>query len=182
MRTVFLFVCVFLLSGCSFFPQEQKQAPLPVPVHQLVEQPLTQEESTELLGEVGTNFVYGPGLGETMLAAGSIVLFPPSALFFLGNAAVQMSGYDGVTVSETLGEEKAKTAEEVFDGVVSAPGRVSAFVAGTDYRSKDEAKARLSSFLQRVQDSRAEGVPKPSFVPVSPEFQIPTSEADNSSL
>lgn len=114
---------------------------------QITQKPLSEEESQKLLGTVGENWFYGQGVGETALAAGTVFLFPPYAFYLLGNAVLGLSGYEQMRLSDALPEEERKNWLSVYDGVTSAPGQVSAAVAGREFITKEHAKDRVTVLM-----------------------------------
>jgi hypothetical protein len=142
-----LLALVSWLSGCAVLkkksPEEQGLA-MPVPVRT---QPLSPEETEALMGEVGTNFIYGNGVGEAALNVGTVAVFPPYLAVVIGNAALSLSGYETVGVSTALPEDKRDWWEDFYDGLVSGPGRLAAAIAGEEYRTKEVARQRLEPFL-----------------------------------
>lgn len=115
-----------------------------------VNKPLTPEQTEELLDEVGSNWLYGQGMGETALTVGAIALFPPYALAVLGNAALQISGEEPVGVSTVLPDEAAENWTEFYDGVTSVPGRGVAYVSDEEFRDKEIARERILSVLNKA--------------------------------
>ena len=115
-----------------------------------VQKPLPPEKAKELAGDVGENWLYGNGIGETMIAAGSIVAFPPSAIYWLGNAAMSMAGYEPLTISRALPDEERKDWNATYDSVTAGPGRLSAAVAGREFISRDLAKERLDKYMPKL--------------------------------
>src|SRR5579862_6797042 len=55
--------------------------------------PPTPEEAQEQLKQQGGDWLYGKGLGSTILTVGTCVVFPPYAIYVLGNAGLSMAGY-----------------------------------------------------------------------------------------
>lgn len=121
---------------------------LPAHISHFARTPLKPEETEELLAEVGGNWLYGQGIGETALAVGSVVLFPPAAFWFLGNGALALSGYEPVGVSTLLPNEQARKWSESYDAVLSTPGRVVAAVAGEDFRTKETIQEKMRKYLE----------------------------------
>lgn len=142
-----LSLSVVLSSGCNAMRPAREPNPLSV-----TRQPLTPEEGEALAGDVAENWLFGHGLGETMLAAGVTVLFPPYAAVLLGNGVLALSGYEPIGVSDLLPTEERATWERTFDTVTSGPGRLAAAAAGREFISRDAAKERLQKYL-RTEDS-----------------------------
>ena len=112
-----------------------------------VSQPMSTEQAKQVLGEVGGNFAYGPGLGDAAVNLGAVIVFPPYILYLLGNTALSLTGYEPVTVSSLLPEEQGKAWSNGYDTVVSGPGRVVAATAGREYRSREGGDERLRVLL-----------------------------------
>ncbi|MDC0357914.1 hypothetical protein OAO01_03790 [Oligoflexia bacterium] len=134
------------LAGCSLL-KERTASDSEADLQQISKQKLSPEESKELLGDVGGNWLYGQGLGNTALTIGTIALFPPYALYVLGNSALSLSGYKTVELSDALPEEGKANWGRFYDGVTSGPGRFTAALAGEEYRSKELAKQRLRKYI-----------------------------------
>jgi len=108
-----------------------------------------------MLGEVGENWLYGQGVGETAATAGAIAVFPPYALWVLGNAALSVGGYRPLEFSDVLPEAEKQAWSDTYDSITSSPGRATAAVAGTEFRSKGVAKEKLKPYLgYRAADGR----------------------------
>lgn len=122
----------------------------------LVGKEMPPEQAKDVLSEVGQNFAYGPGLGDTALAIGTVVVFPPYALYLLGNAVLSLSGYEPVTVASMLPEEQGQAWSNTYDSLVSGPGKVVAAMAGHEYRSREVGDERLRAVLERSYDSTSE--------------------------
>jgi len=113
-----------------------------------IDKPLPPEKGQELLGEAGANWWYGQGLGETALNVGAVVAFPPYAIYLLGNAALSLSGYEPIEFSNALPEAPREQWRSVYEGVTESPGRVTAAIAGEEFRSKERAAARIKEVLR----------------------------------
>lgn len=135
------------LTSCGIIKEKPADKPSGLDV---VGKPMTSEQAKEVLGTVGGNFAYGSGLGDAALNVGTAVIFPPYALYLLGNAVLSVSGYEPVTISSLLPEEDGKNWSKTYDTMVSGPGRVVAAMAGREYRSQEVADERLSAVLERV--------------------------------
>ena len=107
-------------------------------------------QTNEMLSESGSNWLYGPGVGETALNVGIVATFPPYAALLLGNAALSLSGYETIGVGSVLNEETEADWDEAFDTFVSGPGRVSAVLAGKSYRTREEVQERSKALLEQV--------------------------------
>lgn len=133
-----------LVMGCGVIQEKPKSQ---VDEMSAVGKPMTNEQAKAVLGEVGSNFAYGPGLGDAAVNLGAVIVFPPYILYLLGNTALSLTGYEPVTVSSLLPEEQGKAWSNGYDTVVSGPGRVVAATAGREYRSREVGDERLRVLL-----------------------------------
>jgi hypothetical protein len=131
----------------------------------IVGKPMPPDKAKEVLSEIGQNFAYGPGLGDAALNVGTAVVFPPYAIYLLGNALLLFSGYEPVTVASLLPEEDGKAWSRAYDSVVSGPGKVAAAVAGREYRSQEVADERMRQVLQSINDANNAEAPKVNETP-----------------
>ena len=132
------------ISACGVVKEKPKSQ---VDEMSAVGKPMTNEQAKAVLGEVGSNFAYGPGLGDAAVNLGAVIVFPPYILYLLGNTALSLTGYEPVTVSSLLPEEQGKAWSNGYDTVVSGPGRVVAATAGREYRSREVGDERLRVLL-----------------------------------
>jgi hypothetical protein len=142
------FLALSVSVGCT-----PRQSPDPDPAQiakQAALNPLSPEEADAMLGDVGENWLYGNGLGETAIAVGSVVAFPPAAIYWLGNVALSAAGYEPIGVSTVLPEEEKAQWNGIYDGISGAPGRVSAAIAGKEFITREHAKERLDKYLPPV--------------------------------
>jgi len=124
------------LTGCTL---KKKSEPDPV-LQAAAGKPLSPEQSEEVLDQIGSNWLYGQGVGETAMNIGGVILFPPYALYLIGNAALSLSGYEPLSVANALPEEEGANYREAYDSVAAGPGRFAAAVAGREYRTKEVIK------------------------------------------
>jgi hypothetical protein len=66
-----------LLVGCSIIKKKPADA---TDEFSLAGKTIPPEKAQELLSEVGGNFAYGPGLGDSAVTVATVVLFPPYAV------------------------------------------------------------------------------------------------------
>ena len=130
--------------GCGVIKEKPKSQ---VDEMSAVGKPMSNDQAKAVLGEVGGNFAYGPGLGDAAVNLGAVIVFPPYILYLLGNTALSLSGYEPVTVSSMLPEEQGKAWSNGYDTVVSGPGRVVAATSGREYRSREVGDERLRVLL-----------------------------------
>lgn len=112
-----------------------------------IKNPISPEQTSELLDEVGSNWLYGQGFGETIMTVGTIAVFPPYALWVVGNAALQLSGEEPVEIADILPEEGGDVWRTTYDEIASVPGRTTAAVSGEQYRSHEVARERIEAVL-----------------------------------
>ncbi len=150
----FLKYCVLLPVAfvCGCVPVSKKEAS--PDVSEIVAKPLSPEKSQEMLETVGENWLYGEGFGSTAITAGAIVVFPPYALWVLGNAALSLSGYEQIKLSDALPKESGDAWDGAYTTVASGPGRLAAAIAGREYRSTDVSKERLEEFIPASTDRK----------------------------
>jgi hypothetical protein len=141
---------VLLFSGCT--PAKAPHEHLPSLKH--VQAPLSEEDSNELLGRMGGNWLYGNGVGETALAAGTVFVFPPYALYLLGNAALGLGGYEQMRLSDALPDQERSQWQGFYEGVTAAPGQVSAAIAGREFITREHAKERINGILLKPSNNR----------------------------
>jgi hypothetical protein len=136
-----------LLNGCGIIKRKPADA---TDEFSLAGKTIPPEKANELLSEVGGNFAYGPGLGDAAVTVGTVVLFPPYAVYLIGNAALSLSGYEPVTVSSLLPAAEGKQWSDTYDSVVSVPGKVVAAMAGHEYRSRQVADQRIRTVINDI--------------------------------
>jgi hypothetical protein len=141
-----------LLSGCGILKEKTSpQDPNIALAESAVQQPLSPEETEALVSDVANNWFYGQGLGETMLAVGTVVIFPPYGIYLAGNALLSLSGYEEIRVTEALPDSGEDVWNSVYDGVTSMPGHVTATISGDEFVSKKMADQTLQRYLDRKQ-------------------------------
>jgi len=137
----------FLLSGCML---KKKETPDSLDLVQMASDPLSPEETGGVLREVGNNWVFGQGVGDTAVTVGSVLLFPPYGLFVLANAVADISGYEPVRISDALPEPEREAWTSFYQNVTSGPGRFNAAIAGKEFRTQDSARQRLEERLEKT--------------------------------
>lgn len=134
-----------LIAACGVL-KEQKSPD--VDIGKLVSKPLPPEKTGELIEEVGTNWFYGQGVGNTAIAATTAIVFPPYAVYLLGNAALTVGGYEPLNASDLLPDEDRQEWCEFYDTIASGPGRLNAAVAGREFRTKEAARENVLKIIQ----------------------------------
>ncbi len=145
-----------LCSGCGVIKKKPESEPTGIDI---VGKPIPPEQAKEILSEMGGNFAYGPGLGSTALNVGTVVVFPPYAVYLLGNAILSISGYQPITVSSILPEEDGKQWSNTYDELVSGPGKMVAAMAGREYRSREVGKMKMQELFKRVEEEQGKSAP-----------------------
>ncbi|MCO6431697.1 MAG: hypothetical protein J5J00_12635 [Deltaproteobacteria bacterium] len=135
--------------GCGVIREREDNSP---ELASIISKPLPPEKNEELLTEVGENWLFGQGLGSTALTAGSIFVFPPYALYVVGNGILTISGYEPLYITDALPQSEKEGFNDIYDSVTGAPGRFTAAVAGKEYRTEEAAKQRLHSLLSEEAD------------------------------
>lgn len=145
MRLICLVSLCILLggSGCSLLEKKKE----PDETLQFVGRELTAEEQKKLAGEVGGNFIYGQGLGDALISIGGIVLFPPYAIYVLGNGAISLAGYEPLYVTKLLPDKAEEGYNAGYSTVASGPGRLGAAIAGEEYRTTEVIRERYKKLL-----------------------------------
>lgn len=115
---------------------------------------MAPEQAEEVLETWGESWLYGPGLGEAALNVGASLLFPPYALYLLGNSALALSGFEPLYLSDALPELDREAWRSFHDEVSSGPGRVAAAVAGKEYVTRERARANLKQVLDKSAAAR----------------------------
>ena len=136
-----------MLSACSLLEKEETPEQ-PIDLKAVVSKPLPPEKTEELLSETGSNWFYGQGVGETALTAGAIFAFPPYAIYVVGNGVLSLSGYKQIRVTNALPEEERDAWNSAYDTVTSGPGRMTAAMAGKEFRTKEVAKEKIYGILK----------------------------------
>jgi hypothetical protein len=142
----FLFL-LFFLSSCGVLEKKPQD-----PTLDFLQRPLTLEESNKLTDEVGGNFLYGQGFGEALVNIGGIVIWPPYAIYVLGNSAISLSGYNRLHVTNLLPEPIKDSYNTGYDFITSGPGRLAASIGEQEYRNQDVIKKRYRKILEKKND------------------------------
>jgi len=111
------------------------------------QQALSAQQQTALLDEVGRNWLYGQGMGETILNIGAAIAFPPYILALLGNGALSLAGYEPVSIAQVMPTGARASYEEVRDSVTGAPGQAAAAIAGEKFRTQTMANHAINSAM-----------------------------------
>ena len=140
-------IVVFLAVGCSparhprpYYLVESKETQRPLsptrtPSVKEISQTLenkSPEDLQDTLEEYGENWLYGQGLGATLLNVGTVVIFPPYGLYLLGNAGIALAGYEPLYITDVLPDTPREEILSVYGRVASIPGNVAAKIAGRE--------------------------------------------------
>jgi hypothetical protein len=101
-------------------------------------EPPDPNEMKLLLKQETKRWFYGRGLGRTAANIGTIVFFPPYAIYLLGNAGMELAGYDPLYITNILPQEPREVVNSIYDDVTSVPGRVNAAIAGYEFDTPGE--------------------------------------------
>lgn len=92
------------------------------------------DTANDQLKGVGEWWLFGPGLGHSILNIGTAVLFPPYALYLLGNAGLALAGEEPIRIVNILPEGGPREAvNNTLDGICSVPGRITSGIAQRPY-------------------------------------------------
>ncbi len=139
-------VSLFVIFLCSCSTQQQGSSHSKV-VDDLIKDPLTEDETVEVLDQSAQNWFYGNGLGDTAFKIGTSVLFPPVALVWLADVGMQATGTGSVSLKAVLPEDTSDTIIENYQAVVSVPGKVTSLVAGKEFRDQERGEAIIRNVL-----------------------------------
>lgn len=102
-----------------------------------IERAQNQDNTEELtLSNLGSRWLYGQGLGTSMVNISTSILFPPYAVYLLGNAGLEIAGLQTFYATDALPEKPRAFVLEFYDGLTSVPGRLAALIAGRSYHEK----------------------------------------------
>lgn len=142
---------LLILSSCSAINSSKEEG---ISLQKLSEDPLSPEETKVLMEKAGKNWLYGNGLGESVLTIGTVVIFPPYAALVVGNSILSLSGYDPVNISDAMEEEDQNSWKNFYNTITSGPGRLAAVISGEEYRSKEAIKEDYEKFFEETRGSK----------------------------
>lgn len=131
-KTVLSLSLIFFFCACSQTKQSNEPAAL---LGKMLKEPRTTspEEINQQLDEYTDRWLYGGGMGRTLLNVGTVVFFPPYAIYLLGNAGLAVAGYEPLYITSAIPEGPRKYVLGAYDGLTSVPGRVSASISGREF-------------------------------------------------
>jgi hypothetical protein len=91
------------------------------------------DTASQQMAGMGEWWLFGPGLGHSILNIGTAVVFPPYALYLLGNAGLALAGKEPLRIIDILPETPRGIVSQSIDEVCSVPGRLNAAVARRPY-------------------------------------------------
>lgn len=80
---------------------------------------------------------YGQGVGVFSLNIGTVVLFPPYALYLLLNAGIGLSGYEPISPISYIPGVPGDYVRASYDAITSVPGRATSGIAGEPFQGED---------------------------------------------
>ena len=123
----------------------------------LAAQNLEPQQAKEILADTGENVIYGETVGDLSMRVVGGVLFPPYGLYLLANTLLEVGGQQGVYVTDALPDEEREQWSQTYGGVAGVPGRISAAIAGKEFRDKEyiQNSSKLSQFMAEQESDLA---------------------------
>jgi len=116
--------------------------------------PNVEQAKRELDTQLGKWF-YGHGFGRSLLNVGTIVVFPPWALYLSGNAGIELAGYEPLRITSIFPDKPRDGILDLYDGITSVPGRLNATVANKTFVDSPTAMERDERKTQNRHSSQA---------------------------
>jgi len=91
---------------------------------------------TSQLKEKGNDWLFGHGVGKTILNIGTAIAFPPYSIFLLGNAGLQVAGFERMDLIKALPQKVSNPVGIAYDEVTSVPGRIASVIAREQFRDR----------------------------------------------
>jgi len=91
------------------------------------------DTANEKMEAMGNWWLYGPGIGHTILNLGTVVVFPPYAIYLLGNATLGLTGNEPLRIIDIIPQGPKEVVNDAIDGVCSVPGRMTSLIASRPY-------------------------------------------------
>lgn len=135
-KNYFLSFLFLSIVSCSAAKENSNPKINELSLKQLSETTKDQEKNQEKLDRYMDNWFYGHGLGQSITNIGTVVIFPPYALYLLGNAGLTLAGYQPLYLSSMLPEESKVVVLTPYNSLTSIPGRITSTLAGKDFNEQ----------------------------------------------
>lgn len=143
-RNLFIIFAYLLCSACSISSSEKSNALKTSDTWRTDKPPSIKEISRavednnidEKLNGMKEWWLYGPGMGKTMLNMGTTLIFPPYGLYLLTNAGLSFMGLQPIKPIEAIPDGPKEVIDEAFDDIISVPGRITALANDKQYISE----------------------------------------------
>ncbi len=152
--------CTILLISCLACSPKKEVKPTDPIMAELSRKPFSIEESKVLFGELADNWFFGPGVGRAAWSIGSIVAFPPLAVYFLATGITEAIGYQPVYWSDLLPDEGRKPLLGFYGLVTDAPGSLFAAMAEKEFRASEVVRTRMKLFVEERQQQELDSSPE----------------------
>jgi hypothetical protein len=141
-----ILITLFWQCACGVIRKKEESSFLPI--KEILSTPLSPEEHNELLQETSRNIFYGETLGRAAVAAGATIIFPPAAIYWFSNLALDLAGYETIGPASFMPEEAGKEAESLYLAIVSLPGKIVATAAGQNFRDQKSADQKIKNIFE----------------------------------
>ena len=141
----FLFITILLNASCVGVSSARS-------VHlqeKLIKDPLTKDETIDLLAESGKNWVFGEGIGESGLKIATTIALPVAGILWISNDLASLFGYKGLSFSDILPEKSAAATLESYQGIISIPGHITSLATSEGFRNRQVAQRKVEDILYR---------------------------------
>jgi hypothetical protein len=98
-----------------------------------ISEAVRNDTASQQLEHIGEWWFFGPGIGYSILNIGTAIVFPPYALYLLGNAGLALAGEEPVKIINILPEAPRSIVNTTLDEICSVPGRITSAVARKPY-------------------------------------------------
>ena len=96
--------------------------------------PPDPEQAKEELESGAKNWFFGPGFGSSVSNIALMIVFPPYAIYLLGNAGLQLAGYEPWYVTDELSPEQRSATLNTYNEVMSVPGKFNSLIFDEEFR------------------------------------------------
>lgn len=141
---------MLLLTGCSASNDPAARGRLseedilsPMMTKKLMTGKAPPPKSEDVKAELNTQLSkwwYGDGVGKTATNVGTIIVFPPWALYLLTNAGISLAGYEPYYITDAFPPKTRLGVLGMYDNITSVPGRINAEIAGKPFYSSPSVK------------------------------------------